>query len=95
MAITEDDVKRVARLARLKLSPEEIKLYVGQLGRILQHMEELAKLDTRKVAPTAHVLGLTNVLREDEVHGCEDPESLLKNAPAAEGPYYKVPKVIG
>jgi aspartyl-tRNA(Asn)/glutamyl-tRNA(Gln) amidotransferase subunit C len=94
MAIEEKDVKHVAHLARLKLAEDELHLYQDQLGRILDHMDELVKLDTADVTPTAHALGLTNVLRKDEPKAFEDRKSLLALAPESEGPYFKVPKVI-
>ena len=94
MAITAEDVRKIARLARLKLTPEEVALYQGQLLKILESMEELSRLDTGRVEPTSSVLGLTNVLREDEPDPFPDPEKLLAVAPEREGPFYKVPKVI-
>ncbi len=94
MAISVDDVSHVARLARLALSGEEIRLFQEQLGRILKHMEELNSLKTDDVPPTAHILGLTNVLRDDEPRVFENRNDLLEIAPQVEGPYFKVPKVI-
>jgi aspartyl-tRNA(Asn)/glutamyl-tRNA(Gln) amidotransferase subunit C len=94
MPISDKDVLHVAKLARLKLTPAEVELYRGQLGRILEHIAELDKLDVRAVEPTAHVLGLTDALREDEPRLSEDREQVLGSAPAREGPYFKVPKVI-
>ena len=94
MEISERDVRHIARLARLKLSEEEVRRYQDQLARILEHMGELGKIDTSATPPTAHVLGLTNVLREDEARLWPDRKALLDNAPSSEGPYYKVPKVI-
>ncbi len=94
MAIDESEVRRVARLARLKLTGEEAATFGAQLGRILDHMRELEGLDTEQVPPTAHVLGLSNVLREDEPIPFEGREKLLENSPAVQGPHVKVPKVI-
>lgn len=94
MPLPLDAVRKVARLARLKLSDDELARYQGQLERILGHMDELAALDTAKVEPTAHTLGLTNVLRADEPKPAADREALLANFPEREGPYLKVPKVI-
>lgn len=94
MAIDESEVRRVARLARLKLTGEEAATFGEQLSRVLDHMRELESLDTERVPPTAHVLGLSNVLREDEPSPFEGCEKLLENAPVLEGPYFKVPKVI-
>ena len=94
MAIDENDVRKIAKLARLRLSADEVRLYQGQLLKILDSMAELSKLDTSKVAPTTSVLGLSNVLREDEPAPFADAEKLLANAPEREGPYFKVRKVI-
>lgn len=94
MSISAEEVAKVARLARLRLAPEEVGRYQDQLGRILDHMEELRKLDTSGVEPTAHVLGLSNVLREDEARAFPEPRALADAAPEREGPYVKVPKVI-
>lgn len=94
MAITEADVRKIAKLARLKLTDDEVKLYQGQLLKILDSMAELSKLDTAQVPPTTSVLGLSNVMREDEPRPFGDVEALLGNAPQREGPYYKVRKVI-
>jgi aspartyl-tRNA(Asn)/glutamyl-tRNA(Gln) amidotransferase subunit C len=94
MSIEEKEVRHVAGLARLKLADEEVGLYQDQLGRILDHVNELKELDTKDVAPTAHALGLTNVLREDEPRDFEARKDLLALAPESEGPYFKVPKVI-
>lgn len=94
MAIGEEDVRKIAKLARLRLSQDEIKLYQGQLIKILDSMAELSKLDTKDVPPTTSVLGLSNVMREDEPRPFADPEKLLANAPEREGHYFKVRKVI-
>lgn len=94
MAISEEDVRKIAKLARLKLTDDEVKLYQGQLLKILDSMAELSKVDTAKVAPTTSVLGATNVMREDAPAPFADVEALLSNAPEREGPYYKVRKVI-
>ncbi len=94
MAIDENEVRKIAKLARLKLSPEEVRLYQGQLGKILDSMVELGRLDTSKVMPTTSVLGLSNVMREDEPKPFADPEKILANAPEREGHYFKVRKVI-
>ena len=94
MAIGKDDVRKIAKLARLKLSDAEIELYQGQLVKILDSMNELSKLDTSKVEPTTSVLGAKNVMREDEPQPFQDVEALLANAPEREGPYFKVRKVI-
>ncbi|MBI2362205.1 MAG: Asp-tRNA(Asn)/Glu-tRNA(Gln) amidotransferase subunit GatC [Elusimicrobia bacterium] len=94
MPLSPDEVLKVARLARLKLSGAELARFEGQLGRVLEHMADLASLDTGAVPPTAHALGLTNVMRADEPVPFAAQEALLANGPEREGPYLKVPKVI-
>ena len=94
MTVSADDVKKIAKLARLRLSDDEVKLYGGQLTKILDAMSELEKLDTKSVAPTTSVLGATDVTREDEPRTFEGRERLLDNAPDRDGPYFKVRKVI-
>ena len=94
MALSLDAVRKVARLARLKLSEPELTRYQGQLGRILEHMDELKSLDTKAVPPTAHALGLTNAMREDVPAPPSDTPAIMANFPEREGPYLKVPKVI-
>ena len=92
--ISEEDVVKIGKLARLRLSPDEVALYRRQLGNILESMEELSRLDISGVEPTSSVLGLADVTREDETRPFPGAEKLLANAPAREGPYYKVRKVI-
>lgn len=94
MSVSESDVRKIAKLARLRLSDEEIARYGGQLTKILESMAELAALDTKEVPPTTSVLGAVNVMREDSPRPFEERERLLENAPDRDGPYFKVRKVI-
>ena len=94
MKITPEEVKRVAALARLELSPEEEDLLTRQLDQILQYMEKLNELDTAGVEPLAHVIDIVNAFREDRVCNRPEPEELLANAPAREKNFFKVPKII-
>jgi len=94
MSVSDADVKKIAKLARLRLTDAEVALYGGQLTKILDSMNELAKCDTNGVAPTTSVLGAVNVMREDVPSPFEDTEALLSNAPERDGPYFKVKKVI-
>lgn len=94
-SIDEKTVRHIARLARLRIGDEEARRYEGQLEKILRSMAELEALDTRGARPTAHVLGLTDVLREDEARPFAQAERLLAGAPEREGPYFKVRRVIG
>ena len=92
--ITREEVLKIARLAKLRLSPDEVELYRGQLLKILDSMAELSKLDTYAVPPTVSVTGSSNVMRDDAPLPCPDREPILANAPRRDGPYFKVPKVI-
>jgi len=92
--ITRADVEHVALLARLELNEEEKELYTRQLGKILEYAAILQELDTTEVPPTAHVLPLHNVFREDRVSGHLPVEEVLANAPDREGNYFKVPRII-
>ncbi len=94
MSVSQDEVKKIAKLARLRLTEAEAALYGGQLTKIVDSMAELAAVDTSAVAPTASVLGVVNVMRDDEPEPFADAEALLANAPERDGPYFKVKKVI-
>jgi aspartyl-tRNA(Asn)/glutamyl-tRNA(Gln) amidotransferase subunit C len=93
--VSVEDVQKIAKLARLRISDEEAKRYQTQLLAILESMGELAKLDVSKVAPTSSVLGLSNVTREDAPEPFAAVDKLLNLAPEREGPYYRVKKVLG
>lgn len=92
--IDDKVVRDVARLARIRLTDGEVQRMRAQLGKILETMEELKTLDTREVPPTSHVLGLTDVLRPDELRPFTHVQDLLDGAPRREGNYFRVPKVI-
>ncbi|MEK7233103.1 MAG: Asp-tRNA(Asn)/Glu-tRNA(Gln) amidotransferase subunit GatC [Elusimicrobiota bacterium] len=94
MSVSDADVRKIAKLARLRLSEGDVALYGGQLTKILDSMAELAKADTNGVAPTTSVLGAVNVMRDDVPDPFEDKEALLANAPQRDGPYFKVKKVL-
>ncbi|MGC7846060.1 Asp-tRNA(Asn)/Glu-tRNA(Gln) amidotransferase subunit GatC [Desulforudis sp. 1088] len=92
--LTRKDVQHVALLARLELTPEEEEMYTSQLGRILDYARILQDLDTGEVPPTAHVLPLQNIFREDEVGEHLDVEDVLANAPDRKGNFFRVPKIV-
>jgi len=92
--ITANDVEHVAKLSRLYLSEEEKENYTQTLNSILEYMEILNRVDTCEVEPTAHVLPLKNVFREDKLHKCLDRELALANAPEEEDGCFKVPRII-
>ena len=92
--IDQATMRRIARLARLKLSDDEIQLYTGQLARILGYMDQLEAVDTSGVEPLAQPLSLTNVLREDVPRPGIGPDVALANAPEREGCFFRVPRVL-
>jgi aspartyl-tRNA(Asn)/glutamyl-tRNA(Gln) amidotransferase subunit C len=93
--ITTEEVAHVARLARLRLSEEELERFTDQLGAVLDHARDVEALDTHGVPPTAHPLPLVNVLREDEVRPSLDREEVLAQAPAVEADRFRVPRILG
>ena len=95
MAITIQDVEKIAALARLEFTQEEKEKLARQFNDILAYMEKLNQLDTSKVEPLSHVIDVKNVFREDEVKPGLSQEQALKNAPAKDDKFFKVPKVIG
>lgn len=92
--LTLEEVRHVARLARLELSEDQLQAYRDQLSAVLQHVARLAELDLEHVAPMAHPGDLVNRLAEDVVAPSLPVEVLLRNAPATEGDYLAVPKVL-
>jgi len=94
MASAEIDVKYVAHLARLALTPEEEKQLGAQLGSILGYIEKLRELDVTNVEPTAHAVPLVNVTRPDEIRPSLSPADALRNAPKKAGGLFVVPKIV-
>lgn len=92
--LTREQVEHVALLARLELSEDEKDKYARQLNDILGYFEMLNRLDTENVPPTAHVLPLKNVYREDVVCDHMSNERALDNAPAPEEGSFRVPKIV-
>jgi len=94
MPLSREVVRRIAMLARLELGERDEVAVTEQLDHILQHFETLAALDTANVAPTAHVVDMTEAYREDVVTNLPAAEALRANAPARDGDFFKVPKII-
>lgn len=92
--ITREDVLHIAKLAKLKLTEEEVELFQEQLGRILDYFKQLEKLDTENVVPMKHILDVHNVLRADEPRPSVPVSNALKNAPRCRDDYFEVPKVV-
>ena len=103
MKISREDVLRVAELAHLELTPEEISAYQGQLDEILTYVDKLNEIDVTKVEPMTQVLfnqlgaGATEAhpeLRDDILLPCDAADAILSQAQDAEKPFFRVPKVI-
>jgi len=93
--LTTDDVAKVAELARLRLSADELQRFTGQLVAVLDHAADIEALDLDGVEPLAHPVQLVNVLRDDEPGPLLDRDEVLAAAPAAEDGQYRVPPVLG
>ena len=91
--ITKDDVRHVAKLARLELTEEETEKYSKQLGDILKYVEQMNEVDTTNVEPMSHAIPVVNVMREDKVVSEQTKEELMANAPAKEDGFFRVPKI--
>ncbi len=89
-----EQVRKVALLARLELSPEEEQQFTGQLNSILDYVEQLKELDTENVEPTTRAIEVENITRADQLESFGDRESMLSCAPDREDNFFKVPKIL-
>lgn len=94
MALTSDEVRHVALLARVGLTPEEVELYRSQLDNVLNQFQSLQELDTVDVPPTSQSIPLETVLREDEPRQSLPKEEVMANAPRREGDFFRVRAVL-
>ena len=94
MAAAEIDVKYVAHLARIALTPDEEKKLGAQLGNILNYVEKLKELDVVSVEPTAHAVPMVNVTRADEIRPSLTHDEALRNAPRQASGLFIVPKIV-
>lgn len=93
--LADADVRHVAKLARLAIPEAQIHRYAEQLQGILNYVAKISQVNIEGVEPTAHAIHMRNVLREDVVGPMLSLEQVLQNAPDADPPFFKVPKVIG
>ncbi len=94
--LTPQDILKLAKLARIQITEDELHKYADELTEILQYVEQLGAVDTKDLKPTYQVTGLTDVTRPDELHDYgTTAEELLKNAPASENGQIKVKRMIG
>jgi aspartyl-tRNA(Asn)/glutamyl-tRNA(Gln) amidotransferase subunit C len=94
MKVTLNTIKHVANLARLNLTSDEMNKLTFEMENILSYVDMLDELDMENVEPTAHIMSIHNVLRDDEIHDSFDREDILKNAPSQDKGCFKVPKIV-
>ena len=93
--LSRDDVLKLAKLSKLRLSEQEIEKFQSELSEILEYVEKLNSVDTTGLEPTYQVTGLSNVMRADEIKNYGvSPEELLANAPDKQDNQFKVKRVI-
>ncbi len=96
MALTDDDVRHVARLAQLALTEQEITDLAPQLVKILAYAEQVSEVAAADVPPTSHAYPLANVFRDDTQVGIPlDPDAVVANAPDEQDHQFRVPKILG
>ncbi len=93
-SLTSDDVRKVAVLARLRLTDAQIEKLTPKLAEVLNYVATLSEVDTDGVEPMAHAIELSNVLREDGVRPGLTREQALANAPKTDGRYFLVPPIL-
>jgi aspartyl-tRNA(Asn)/glutamyl-tRNA(Gln) amidotransferase subunit C len=94
MSLAREEVAKVAYLARLRLAPDELDLFTGQLSAIVDFVAQLQELATDDVEPLAHGVEVTNVFREDKQGPSVDREAALQNAPKRNHEAFLVPAVL-
>ena len=92
--ISADDVRKVAKLARLNLPDDKIATYTGQLESILGYVSQLEQVNTTGVPETTRAVEVTNVTRQDGVNPTPVREEILNQAPQREGDFFRVPKIL-
>ena len=94
MSLTREQVRKVALLARLELTPEEEEKFTVQLSGILDYCEQLNELDVSDVPPTTRAIDVSNITRQDAMQPYPNREAILDSAPDRDGEFFKVPKII-
>ena len=93
--LTRDEVAHLAHLSRLAVTEEELDLFAGQLGAVLDAVAQVGKADVADVPPTTHAVPMTNVFREDVARPSLPRDAVLAGAPAAEDGRIRVPRILG
>lgn len=94
MSLSHDEVRKVARLARLQLTDDEVQLFSTQLGKVLDFVGVLDELSLDDVEPLVYAIDVENVLRNDEPRPSLPREAALQNAPSTDGRAFRVPPII-
>ena len=94
MAAPTIDIKYVAHLARIQLTPEEESRFGAQLGQVLTYIDKLNEVDVSQIEPTAHAVPMVNVTRPDQVQPSLPHEEAMRNAPAQANGLFMVPKIV-
>jgi aspartyl-tRNA(Asn)/glutamyl-tRNA(Gln) amidotransferase subunit C len=94
-SLTRDEVAHLAHLSRLAVTEEELDLFAGQLGAVLDAVAQVGKADVADVPPTTHAVPMTNVFREDVARPSLPRDVVLAGAPAAEDGRIRVPRILG
>jgi aspartyl-tRNA(Asn)/glutamyl-tRNA(Gln) amidotransferase subunit C len=94
MSLSDDQIRRLARLARIAIRPDETKAVAGRLNRVLALIDQMQAVDTAGIEPMSHALDVVQRLRRDEVTQTGERERYQSVAPAVAGGLYLVPKVI-
>ena len=92
--LNNQQIRKIAHLARLNIDPKEEEKFASQVGDVIKHFEMLNELDTEKVIPTIHAIELKNITRDDVSQTCMNRDLLLEKAPSREGEFFKVPKIL-
>lgn len=95
VSLTSADVAHLAQLARLELTEDEVRTYVGQLSGILDSVAEVSRVATPDIVPTSHAVPLTNVYRDDVIRPGLTHEEALDQAPARSEGRFRVPQILG
>jgi aspartyl-tRNA(Asn)/glutamyl-tRNA(Gln) amidotransferase subunit C len=94
MAVTKKDIEKIAELSMLEFTDSELESYTKEMNKILDYVEKLNELDTKRVKPLSHPIENENVFRDDKLKKSVSQEEALKNAPDRTTEHFKVPKVI-
>ncbi len=95
MSLSKEEVKKVANLARLEITPEEESSFATQLSSILDYFEQIGELNTDNVEPMTRAIEVYNITREDKQVSNLDRENILNSAPEREEDFFRVPKIMG